>query len=127
MSKGEPTRKGKNVAVFPTDDVGLIFEKVTKKGITTVTKPKPKTVPKPRHPPGFKVKQYYKIETTARFSEKLEIRIIYDSAATLKKEESLQLWQQQPNRKWENITKRFNRKYYLLIGETDYLSIFGIT
>ena len=125
MGRGESTRRGKNVVVFPTDDVYLIFEKVTKKSVTKVTKPTPGTVPKPRQPRGFRVRQYYDIRTTAGISGKISIRIIYDSAAQLKKEERLQLWQQ--NKRWNNITKHFNRKYHLLIGETDHFSMFGVT
>lgn len=125
MSKiGAATNKGKNVTVFPTDDVCLTFREVLQKGSTTVTKCE--TGPKP--PPRRKIRQYYRIKTTAEHSAPVEIRII--SPPVPMKSARLKLWRWYPKKeKWEDITKRYSEKYHLIIGETrDPLeSMFGIT
>jgi len=111
------TTVGETITVFPIDDVGLIFAFVVKKGSTTVNK-EPETRPDP--PSGFKIKQYYEIRTEALYSGKIKIIIFCDSAT--------ELWQfNERTRKWKNITKNFNPTYHLIIGETDHLSMFGVT
>ena len=121
---GAITNKGKNVTVFPTDDVCLTFREVLQKGSTTVSKHE--TGPKP--PPRRKIRQYYKIETTAEHSPPVEIRIILPPILMTSARLTLWQWYHKEER-WENITKRFSLKYHLIIGETpDHLeSMFGIT
>ena len=87
---GPHTVEGENVTVFPLDDVGLIFENVTAEGDTTANK----LDEGPEPPTGLVVEQYYAIETTARYTGHITIRIIYDdSNLTQEDEESLQLVQ----------------------------------
>jgi len=108
------TKVGETITVFPIDDVGLIFAFVVKKGYTTIAKPKSVTVPLTG------AKQYYEIRTEALYSGKIKIIIFCDSAT--------ELWQfNERTRKWKNITKNFNPTYHLIIGETDHLSMFGVT
>lgn len=122
---GIPTKRGTNIAVFPTADVTLVFERITRKGKTTVEKLE--TAPEPLK--DFSVEQYYKIETTAEYSGKIEIRVIcplsmlfYTDATKIK------LWQyNRKTHKWKDLRARFVTKYNLIIGETDHLSIFGVT
>jgi hypothetical protein len=118
------TGVGKNVAVFPTEDVCLIFRGVVRKGFTTVTKTK--TGPEP--PLRRKIKQYYRIKTTAEHSPPIEIRIILP--CTLMTGARLKLWRWYPTTKqWKDITKRFSLKHHLIIGRTDdrLESMFGVT
>jgi hypothetical protein len=119
------TRKGEDITVFPTDDVGVIFENVTSEGFTTVNK----TETGPEPPQGFKVKEYYDIQTTASYQGKIKIRIIYDASnITRMQEETLQLTQwNERTEEWTNITTHHNPKYHLITGETSHLSIFGVT
>jgi len=118
------TNKGKNVAVFPTDDVYVVFNEVTRTGFTSVAKPR--TGPKP--PPRHKIRQYYRIKTTAEHSPPVEIRIILPQVPVIRAR--LRLWRwYRATEEWKDITKFSSRKYHLVIGETsDRLeSIFGIT
>ena len=118
------TGVGKNVAVFPTEDVCLIFREVVRKGFTTVTKTKTGLEPPLRR----KIKQYYRIKTTAEHSPPIEIRIILP--CTLMTGARLKLWRWYPTTKqWKDITKRFSLKYHLIIGRTDdhLESMFGVT
>lgn len=125
---GVATPKGKAVAVFPTDDVCVVFKEVTRTGFTRVAKPR--TGPKP--PSRRKIRQYYRIETTARHSPPVEIRIILplpplEVPVRLVR---LRLWRwYRETEEWKDITKSFSRKYHLLIGETgdSLLSMFGVT
>jgi len=121
---GATTNKGKNITVFPTDDVCLTFREVLRKGSTTVTRSE--TGPKP--PPRHKMRQYYRIKTTAEHSAPVEIRIILPPVSMTSAR--LKLWRWYPKaERWEDITRRFSKKYHLIIGETrDRLeSMFGIT
>lgn len=124
MSKiGAATNEGINVTVLPRDDIILTFKEVSRKGFTTVSKYE--TGPKPPAP--HKIRQYYKIKTTAEHSPPIEIRIYLPSVP---KASRLKLWRwYQATKRWEDITKRFSRKYHLLVGETpDRLeSMFGVT
>ena len=114
-SPGTLTRKGETITVFPMADVGLIFAFVVKQGYTTITKLK--TVPVPLRG----AKQYYEIRTEeVLYCGKIKIMIFCDSAT--------ELWQlNERTRKWKNITKHFNPTYHLIIGETDHLSMIGVT
>jgi parallel beta-helix repeat protein len=73
---GPSIMTGENITVFPRDDVGLIFENVTAEGLTTVNK----TETGPEPPSGFIVDKFYQIETSASYSGKITIRIIYDDS-----------------------------------------------
>ena len=118
------TCAGKNVAVFPTEDVCLIFKEVVRKGFTTVTK----TKSGPEPPLRRKIRQYYRIKTTAEHSPPIEIRIILPCALTTGAR--LKLWRWYPTTKqWKDITERFSLKHHLIIGRTgDRLeSMFGVT
>jgi len=88
---GTSTGVGENVTVFPSADVGLIFQNVAAGGSTTVER----SATGPVQPPsGELVGQYYEIETTADYSGKISVRIIYDDTnMTLETERSLQLLQ----------------------------------
>ena len=125
MSKtGAATNKGKKVAVFPADDVCVVFKEVTRGGFTSVAKPR--TGPEP--PRRLKIRQYYRIKTTAEHSPPVEIRIILPQVPA--KRARLRLWRWYPKtREWKDVTKFFRRKYHLLVGETgDRLeSMFGVT
>ena len=90
---GAATQTGLNATVFPSPDVGLIFENVTQAGSTTVNK----TQTGPPLPAGLTlVGQYYNVLTTAGFSGNLTIRITYDdSNLTQTQENSFQLLQLQ--------------------------------
>ncbi len=125
--RGALTGKGGNIAVFPTDDVGLIFEKVTEEGFTSVTK----TETGPEPPTEHEVLQYYDIKTTAKRAGTITIRIILRRIERVHEKEGTreaQLWQWNSGEKqWTNITTHFSREYHLVIGETSHLSIFGVT
>jgi len=124
-SVGSLTMQGENVTVFASEDVGLIFENVTTEGFTTVNK----TETGPEPPSGFRVEQYYDIETTAGYSGTITIRIIYDdSNMTQAEEENLQLMQwNETTQQWVDITVYVDVENNLVIGETSHLSIFGVT
>lgn len=122
--KGAATPKGKKVAVFPADDVCVVFKEVTRTGITIVAKPRAG----PEPPPRLKVKQYYRIKTTAEHSPPVEIRIILPEVPV--KRARLRLWRwYRKTEEWKDVTKYFSQKYHLLVGETrDRLeSMFGVT
>jgi len=86
---GPLTKTGTNVTVFPAADVSVTFEHITTEGSTTVDK----TATGPAPPPGGKWRGvYYDIKTTATYSTRITIRIIYDdSGLTPQEEASLQL------------------------------------
>ncbi len=88
---GPQTMIGKGMAVFPSRVVGLLFENVTAEGSTSSIE----FTLGPEPPSGRKsVGQYYDIETTAGYSGKVTIRIVYDDAnLTQEEEQSLQLGQ----------------------------------
>ncbi len=116
------TRVGEDVAVLPTDDVTVVFENVLSEGYTAVDKPE--TGPEP--PSGLDIIQYYNIQTTAKTRGKIGIRIIIECDVT--REGKRRLWQwNERTRQWRDITKYFNSKYHLIVGETEHLSIFGVT
>ncbi|MGB9135574.1 MAG: hypothetical protein WCC63_08370, partial [Candidatus Bathyarchaeia archaeon] len=71
---GPSTPTGENITVFPAEDVCVTYQAVTSEGLTTVEEP----VTGPAPPPGFTVKQYYIIETTADYTGNISIRIIYN-------------------------------------------------
>ena len=122
---GPLTLEGENATVFPSDDVGLIFDNVTVDGFTTVSK----TGTGPELPSGFKLTgQYYEIETTASYSGKITIRIIYDgSGMTQEEEESLQLMQwNETTQQWMNITTYIDTENNVIYGETTHLCMFAV-
>jgi hypothetical protein len=120
---GAATNEGKNITVFPRDDIILTFTEVSRKGITTARKSE--TGPKP--PTRHKIRQYYHIKTTAKHSPPIEIRIMLPSIPATSRLKLLRWYPK--TKRWADITKRFSREYRLLIGETrDRLeSVFGIT
>lgn len=125
MSKrGAATSKGKNVAVFPADDVYVVFNEVTRTGFTSVAKPR--TGPKP--PRRHKIRQFYRVKTTAEHSPPVEIRIILPRVPGVHARVRLWRWYE-ATEEWKDITKFFSRKYHLIVGETsDRLeSMFGVT
>jgi len=127
---------GEKFYVFPTNDVGLIFENVTAKGSTTVNK----TETGPEPPPMYVVKKYYNIETTANYSDKIQVKIVVGSL-TPEEEASLQLMQwNETTQQWVSVTTYIDVSVnlgdegsdvivttYLVVGETGHLSAFGIT
>jgi len=123
---GPSTMIGENITVFPTDDVGLIFENVTGEGSTTVTR----SGSGPAPPSGFELAgQYYDIQTTATYSGGITIRIIYDdSGMTLWVEANLRLRQWNgTSLQWEDITSRVDTENNVIYGDAPHLSIFGTT
>jgi len=120
---GTLTKEGENVAIFSTDDVALVFEKVTKEGLTTVEKPE--TGPAP--PMGLTIEQYYNIQTEANYQGKIQIRIIRASSMPQVDPKRIRLWQWNTETKWKEIRISFNPEYNLIVGETSHLSMFGVT
>jgi hypothetical protein len=122
--KGVATSKGKKVAVFPTDDICVVFHEVTQSGLTTVAKPR--TGPEP--PRRRKIRQYYQIKTTAEHSPPVEIRIILSRVPAKRAHMRIWRWYKQ-TKEWKDVTKSFSQKFHLLVGETrDCLeSMFGVT
>lgn len=123
---GSFTMKGDNATVFPSDEVGLIFQRVSAEGFTEITE----AVAGPPPPPGFEILgNYYEIQTTVVHSGKITARIIYnDSHMTRLEEEDLQLMRwNEVKQLWENITARIDTESNVIYGETGHLSIFGVT
>ncbi len=123
---GPLTVEGENVTVFPSDDVGLIFESVTLEGTTIVNK----TDAGPDPPSGFQLAgQYYDIQTTAEYSDTITIRIVYDdSYLSQAEEETLKLMQwDETLQEWIDITTSVDTQNNVIYGETTHLSIFGVT
>jgi hypothetical protein len=121
---GVLTCKGKNVAVFPSEDVCVVFSEVTMEGLTSVIKSKSGPEPPLRR----MIKRYYEISTTAKHVPPIKIKIVFP--CDLRRGTSLRLWRWYPKTKrWENITKSFRSKYNIVIGETgDPLeSMFAVT
>jgi hypothetical protein len=116
------TRIGEDVAVLPSDDVTIIFRNILSEGYTTVDKPERG----PEPPTGLDIIHYYDIRTTAKIRGKINIRIIIDQEIISKRNRRLWQWNERI-KQWTDITKYFNSKYNLIVGETDHLSIFGIT
>jgi len=123
---GPSTMTGENVTVFPTENVGVIFESVTSAGSTTVSE----TGTGPAPESGFKIEgQYLDIETTATFSGSITLRIIYDDTdMTQQEEDSLRLMRWNTTTlEWEDITTYVDMENNVIYGETNHLSMFGIT
>jgi len=122
---GSSTTTGTNVTVFPTENVGLIFDSVTGGGSTSVNETK--TGPAPSS--GFKLEgKYYDITTTASYSGNIEIRIIYDDTnMTLEEETNLYLasWNATTSQ-WVNITTYVDTINNVIYGETSHLSGHGV-
>jgi parallel beta-helix repeat protein len=122
---GPLTMTGENVTVFPTDDVGLIFENVVAGGSTSVNR----TATGPAPLADYKIEgQYYDIKTTASYSGNITIRIVYDDTnMTQQEEESLQLMRwNETAQQWMNITTHVDTKSNVIYGETSHLSIFAV-
>ncbi|UCB60881.1 MAG: right-handed parallel beta-helix repeat-containing protein [Candidatus Bathyarchaeota archaeon] len=85
---GPLTLKGANVTVLPTDAIHLIYAKVEQEGETTAAP----TDSGPDPPDGRHWLSRFEIETTADYSGKIMIRILYsDENLTQEQEVSLQL------------------------------------
>jgi len=122
---GPSTTTGENVTVFPTENVGLIFENVAVAGSTTASE----TGTGPAPESGFKIEgKYIDISTTASYSGNITIRLTYDDTnMTQQEEESLQLMRwNETLQQWENITASVDTQNNVIYGETDHLSIFGV-
>jgi len=88
---GPTTVAGSNVAVFPTVDVGLIFQEVTASGSTTSSR---NDTGPPLPPSRTLIGPYYDIKTTALRWGNVSVRIIYDdSGLTQEQENNLRLLQ----------------------------------
>ena len=120
---GPLTMKGDNITVFPTIDAGLTLENVAAKGFTTINK----TEIGPDPPSGYKLaEEYYDSKTTADYSGKIEIKIIYEDPSTTQ-EEALRLMQwNETSQQWIDITTYIDIKSNIIHGETSYLSTFTI-
>ena len=109
----------KDFEIYPADDVTIVFRKVIREGPTTVEKPE--TGPEP--PPGVDKIQYYDIQTKAIYEGNIKIRIISERA----NQGRLLQWSRE---QWVDKTMCcmiVGRKYKLIVGVTDHLSIFGVT
>jgi parallel beta-helix repeat protein len=86
---GSSTSTGLNVTVFPSDDVGLIFQNVTAAGLTTVNEIASFAVPL-----NNSVGEYYDVRVGAKFSGNVTVRLIFDgSNMTQDQKNRLQLMQ----------------------------------
>ena len=73
--------------------------------------------------------KYYDIETTANYTGKIRIRIIYDDANMMQKEETalcLMQWNETSN-EWVDITTMLDIENNVIYGETTHLAIFALT
>jgi hypothetical protein len=112
--------RGKEITIVASDEITLIFKNVEEGDIINVEK----LTEGPKSPERFEILQYYKIETKASF-DRVEIRVIIPCEM---KAGVRRLWQWlEKSEEWKDITTIFSSKYHLLIGETNHLSIFGIT
>jgi parallel beta-helix repeat protein len=121
---GGLTFEGQNVTAYPSSEVCLIFENVTREGITSVNV----TSIGPEPPSGFKVSEnYYDIKTTANYTGTIKLRIIYDdSNMTLEEETNLRLMQwDNVLQQWVDITTFIDIENNIVFGETTHLSIFA--
>jgi len=125
---GPWTAEGENITVIPSPDVIITFENVTSSGITTLNVSS--TGPEP--PSGFKLATdppiYYNIETTANYTGKIKIRIVYDDTNMTQEEETalcLMQWNE-TLQQWINITTYLDTENNIIYGETSHLSIFAL-
>jgi parallel beta-helix repeat protein len=129
---GSVTLKGNNAAVFPSYDLGLIFQSVTTAGSTTANSTSAGPVNHPIN--GSRVGEYLNIKTTASYSGKITVRIqFYDPKfSNLTRENlyksSLRLmhWDN-VTQKWVDITTGIDVVSNVIYGQTDHFSIFGVT
>jgi hypothetical protein len=123
---GPWTVRGENVTVTPTSGVSLTFANVASEGITTVNE----TQSGPSPPAGFKIEgRYFDIQTTATYSGNITIRITYDDTNIMPwEEETLRLlrWNE-TSQQWEDITTYVDTESNVIYGETNHISMFGIT
>jgi PKD repeat protein len=124
------TPTGTNVPVpFPEEGVTLTFQEVVYGGITTCTV----TETGPPPPAGFRLvpsppPTYYEITTTATYTGLITICINYD-ASDLKPGQEINLNLRQYDEatsEWVVITTSLDTVNYIICGETDHLSFFGI-
>jgi len=121
MAKREVnTREGEHVAVF-VKNVAVVFQRVKTEGVTTVEELE--TGPEP--PECKKIKQYYRIETSADYEEKIKIRIILPYTIPRAKTRKLLQWIEEEER-WEALESKYYPKYHYLVGKTEHISIFGV-
>ena len=124
------------VTVFPAGDVEIVFENVTDVGSTTVNV----STTGPEPPPSCVVKEYYEIGTSANYSDKNQLKIIYGGNLALEEEASLQLMRwNETAQQWTYVTSyvdvspnlgegnTMGATTYLVAGETSHFSIFGVT
>ena len=123
---GPWTSGGENVTVTPASGVSLTFANVISEGITTVNEAQSG----PSVPAGCKIEgRYFDIKTTATLSGSVTIRIIYnDTSMTLWEEETLRLMRwNATSQQWQDITTHVDTVNNVIYGETNHLSMFGIT
>lgn len=121
---GPLTLSGENSTVFPSDDVGVIFERVTTTGATTVVN----SSVGPELPSGYQiVGEYLDLQTTATYTNKITVRIIIESYSQ-EDETALELMQwNESSQTWETITTHVDWVNNVVYGETNHLSIYGVT
>jgi parallel beta-helix repeat protein len=123
---GGITNQGTHVAVFPSENVGLIFESVAAGGSVTVNE----SLAGPDPPSGFMISSgiYYDIKTTATYSGTILIRIIYDDSGMTPDQESnlkLMQWNETSN-SWVDITQRVDTENNVIYGEASHFSIVAV-
>ena len=107
-----------DVEVHPVDEVTIVFRKIKREGRTIVKRLEIAPVP----PLDGEKVQYYDIQTSVIFEGNIKIRIISEQARI---GELLQ-WE---GKQWVDRTLyciNVGRRYKLIVGITDHLSIFGV-
>lgn len=129
---GSVTAAGNNAAVFPSYDLGLIFQSITVAGSTTVNLTSAGPASHPIN--GSRTGEYLDIRTTAAYSGVITVRIqFYDpKLANITKENSykssLKLMHfDNSTKKWVDITTGIDTASDVIYGQTSHLSIFGVT
>lgn len=129
---GSGTNQGINSAVFPSNDLGLIFQNVITAGSTTT---RATSVQPQGHPiTGSRVGEFFDVKTSASYSGMITIRIqFYDPLLPNLTRESmyksslrLMHWDNS-TLTWIDITTGIDAVSDVIYGQTDHLSIFGVT
>jgi len=125
---GSWTMEGLNVTVPLSVDVALTFENVSSSGITTLNV----SSTGPDSPSGFKLattpSMYYDINTTANYTGKIQIRVVYDDTGMTPEEEAglrLMHWNE-TLQEWVDITTDLDTENNVICGEARGLSLFAV-
>lgn len=121
----ENTPAGTNVVVPLSEDVSLSFENVASDGSSQVAV----STIEPEPPTGFKLGEppiYYDITTTATFSGRVRIKILYDESQ-FTDETSLRLMQwNQTTQAWQDVTADLDTTQNIIYGDVTSFSVFTV-